>query len=77
MDVTAYIAKTDILDKLGINFRFCDESFEGLVDDEIERSVFQATFAPFGKGRTDGTGDDYVIRVLLSAVVDVSVVQGS
>ena len=45
--VRTYIAETHILDELRINFRFCDEGFEGLVDEEIKGSVFEATSARF------------------------------
>ena len=77
LDVGAYIAKTDIFNKLRVNVGFGDEGFEGLVDDEVEGRVFEATFAAFCEGCADGTGDDYVIGILLGAAVEVSTVQGA
>ena len=73
-ELGTYISKTNILDELRVNIRFCDEGFEGLIDNEIERCVFQTAFATFCKGSTDGAGDDHIIRILLGAVVNVSYV---
>lgn len=47
------------------------------VDDEIEWSVFEATFAGFGKGRPYGERDDYVVGVLLGSVKRLARAMGS
>ena len=71
------IAEADIFYHLRINPRLLKDLFEEGVDDEIEWSVFEATFAGFGKGRPYGERDDYIVGVLLGSVKCLARAMGS
>lgn len=71
------IAEADIFYHLRINPRLLKDLLEEGVDDEIEWSVFEATFAGFGKGRPYGERDDYVVGVLLGSVKRLARAMGS
>ena len=64
-----YIAQADIFHKRRINLRLCDDFLHELVDEAVERRVFEAAFAGFCEGRADGEGDDDVVGVLRRSTI--------
>jgi hypothetical protein len=59
-----YIATADILDKLGVDFRFLNDFLEKRVDEVIELSIFESTLETFGKWCSDCESNDYIVGIL-------------
>ncbi len=74
--VGSYIPEAHVLNELRVDIRFCEKGFDGLVDDEVERCVFEATSAAFRERSANSTGNDYIIGVFLRTVIIVSTTLG-
>jgi len=59
-----YIANTNVLDELRVNLRPLDNLDKELVEDAVERSVFQPALAALCQRRADSKRDDYIVGVL-------------
>ena len=65
----AHIAQAYVLNHLWVDVRFLEDLFQECVDNEIKRRVFESTFDRLGERCPYSKRDDYIIRVLLSSVV--------
>lgn len=66
--VSTDITEANVLHHLRVDVRLFEDLLEQLVHDEVERSIFHATFEAFGQGRSYGECNDYIVGVLLGSV---------
>lgn len=70
----SYITHGDIFNQFGIEVASLVDLPQQAVDQIVEVGVLEASPAAFREGRSDGEGDDHIVRVLLGAVDIQSVI---
>jgi hypothetical protein len=67
----AYIATTNVLHELRIDFRLFDDLLKQRVDEIIELSIFESSLEALGKRRSDRESNHYIIGIPGCADIDV------
>lgn len=60
----AYVAQANILNHVGVDLRFLEDFFQQSVDQVVQIRVLKAALLAFGQRRSDGKGDNNIVRVL-------------